>query len=136
LIHLVACRDGVVMTVNSNRLVSDLRTDAETDIKVPKLHRSPFELRARLVVECALDLLGQRADEVHGDIRLQISVAAFSSEFRRRYAVSHPELAFRTEATFERARLDRRRLPDLPRVILRQGPPPMSQRHGVQPSQE
>jgi hypothetical protein len=103
-------------------------TFADNDLRAPKLHGSPFESRARLVVKCALDILGKHPDETVGDIHLPISVAQFGAEFRRRYAISHPELAFRTAATFERARLDRRRLPDLPRVILRQGPPPQSQR--------
>ena len=110
----------------------DTRSDTATDLRAPKLHGSPFESRARMVVQCALDMLGMRADEVQGDIHLPISVTEFSNEFRRRYASSHPDLAFRTAATFERARLDRRRMPELPRVILRQGPPPLCQRHADQ----
>jgi hypothetical protein len=118
------------MSEFTNQLVSTFPKAAELEIRAPRQHGSPFLSRARLVVQCALEILGQRADEVHGDIHLSMSVADFSAEFRRRYATSHPDLAFRTEATFERARLDRRRLPDLPRVILRQGPPPLSQRRG------
>jgi hypothetical protein len=120
----------------TNQLATDFPAGTGNDIRAPKLHGSPFESRARLVVQCALELLGKRADEVQGDIHLSISVVDFSSEFRRRYAGSHPDLAFRTAATFERARLDRRRLPDLPRVILRQGPPPLSQRQLDHPPQE
>lgn len=91
-----------------------------------KRRGSPFERRAELVIECALAILGSSRDQQSGDINLPLSVADFSREFHKRYAHSHPELAFRTHATFERARLDRRRLPHLPRVILRQGPPPRS----------
>jgi hypothetical protein len=101
---------------------------AEMTNRQQKLQGSPFESRARLVVKCALDILGLAEHEVDGDIHLQISVAEFGAEFQRRYAATHPDLAFRTAATFERARLDRRRMPDLPRVILRQGPPPLSER--------
>ena len=114
----------------TNRLVKDSLAATQTDLRAPKLHGSPFESRARMVVQCALDILGKRPEDFAGDIHLPISVAEFSNEFRRRYAGSHPDLAFRTAATFERARLDRRRMPDLPRVILRQGPPPLSQRLG------
>jgi hypothetical protein len=117
---------------STGQVVIDSRTATATDLRAPKLHGSPFESRARMVVQCALDILGKRADEVQGDIHLPISVTEFSTEFRRRYASSHPDLAFRTAATFERARLDRRRMPELPRVILRQGPPPLSQRQGDQ----
>ena len=95
-------------------------------IRPLKRRGSPFERRAQLVVECALAILGNRREQQSGDINLPLSVAEFSREFHKRYAHSHPELAFRTDATFERARLDRRRLPHLPRVILRQGPPPRS----------
>lgn len=79
------------------------------------------------MVECALQILGRTRDECHGDLYVPLSVAQFTQELRRRYAAQHPELIFRTDATFERARLDRRRLPDLPRVVLRQGPPPRSE---------
>jgi len=85
---------------------------------------SPFERRARLMVECALEILGKTREQCSGDLHLPLSVAQFTLELRRRYAALHPELIYRTDATFERARLDRRRLPDLPRVVLRQGPPP------------
>lgn len=97
-------------------------------LSVPSRKRrgSPFERRAELVVDCALAILGSSRDQQSGDINLPLSVADFAREFHKRYAHSHPELAFRTDATFERARLDRRRLPHLPRVILRQGPPPRS----------
>jgi hypothetical protein len=86
------------------------------------------ERRARLVVRCACDLLGLDAERLEGkfegDLRLPISVSEFEHELRRRYAASHPELIYRTDSTLERARLDRSRLPHLPRVILRQGAPP------------
>lgn len=107
--------------------VADARVLARgLPVKPLKRRGSPFERRAQLVVECALAILGADREQHTGDINLPLSVADFSREFQRRYSASHPELAFRTDATFERARLDRRRLPHLPRVILRQGPPPRS----------
>ena len=88
---------------------------------------SPFKRRAELMVECALLILGKTRDQCPGDLYVPLSVAQFTQELRHRYAAQHPELIFRTDATFERARLDRRRLPELPRVVLRQGPPPRSE---------
>lgn len=89
---------------------------------------SPFERRASLVVKCAMELAGVLPDEVCGDIMLRLSAAEFQRELQRRYGDAHPELAFRSMATVERARLQRDRLPQLPRIILRQGPPPRAQR--------
>jgi hypothetical protein len=93
-----------------------------------KRRNSPFQRRAKLVVEFAMELAGLRAVDVVGDITLPLSAAEFQRELQRRYGDAHPELAFRSMATVERARLQRTRLPELPRVILRQGPPPRSPR--------
>ena len=84
------------------------------------------ERRARLMVRCACELLGVEESSVVGDLHLPMSVAEFENELRARFAVSHPDLVYRTDSTTERARLDRARLPHLPRVILRQGAPPRS----------
>jgi hypothetical protein len=87
---------------------------------------TPFERRARLVVQFAQELSGQPASVAGADIRLPLSAAEFQRELVRRYGDRYPDLAFRSEATVERARLQRKKLPGLPRVILRQGPPPRS----------
>jgi hypothetical protein len=91
---------------------------------VGKRRSSPFERRATLVVQFALELAGLQPEQLAGDISLPLSAAEFQRELQRRYGEAHPELAFRSSATVERARLQRSRLPHLPRVILRQGPPP------------
>ena len=91
--------------------------------------RAPVsERRARLVVQCACDLLGIDPASAAKDLRLALSVQEFEGELRRRFAVSHPELIYRTDSTLERARLERARLPWLPRVILRRGAPPRGAR--------
>jgi hypothetical protein len=89
---------------------------------------SPFERRATLVVKFAMELAGVAPEQVNGDISLPLSAAEFQRELQKRYGDAHPELAFRSMATVERARLQRDRLPQLPRIILRQGPPPRAQR--------
>jgi len=89
---------------------------------------SPFERRAMLVVNFAMELAGVAPGQVNGDITLPLSAAEFQRELQKRYGVAHPELAFRSMATVERARLQRDRLSHLPRIILRQGPPPRGQR--------
>ena len=83
---------------------------------------SVSERRAALVVKCASELLGSLPADGQ-DIHLPLSVLEFERELRNRYAASHPDLVFRTDSTLERARLDRTRMPHLPRVILRQGAP-------------
>lgn len=82
------------------------------------------ERRARLVVQCACELLGVDPATASGDLHLTLSVLEFEQQLRERYAVTHPQLIYRTDSTLERARLERARLPRLPRVILRRGAPP------------
>jgi hypothetical protein len=83
------------------------------------------ERRARLVVQCACDILGLDPARLDGrDLHIQISVTDFEQALRQRYSASHPDLIFRTDSTLERARLSRARFPGLPRVILRRGAPP------------
>jgi hypothetical protein len=82
-----------------------------------------MEQRAALAVAFARELLG---DEVPADataLYLPLTVGQFDTLFRARYAEQHPELVFRSDSSTERARLERRGLPHLPRVILRQGAP-------------
>jgi hypothetical protein len=101
-----------------------MRRAAPTHPKAPRLLVS--ERRARLMVRCACELLGLDETTATGDLQLPMSVAQFENELRARYASAHPDLVYRTDSTTERARLDRSRLPGLPRVILRQGAPPRS----------
>ena len=84
---------------------------------------STAERRARLVVACACDILGIDPAAIGGEIHLPLSVDEFEQELRQRYALTHPELVYRTDSTLERARLERRGLESIPRVILRQGAP-------------
>ena len=93
-----------------------------------KRRNTPFERRATLVVQFAMELAGIPAGQVAGDITLPLSAAEFQRELQRRYGNQHPELTFRSLATVERARLQRDRISHLPRVILRQGPPPRAHR--------
>ena len=84
---------------------------------------STAERRARLMVSCACDILGLDPATLAGEIHLPLSVEEFEHELRQRYALTHPDLVFRTDSTLERARLERRGLESIPRVILRQGAP-------------
>lgn len=83
---------------------------------------SVAERRAALVVQCARDLLGDRAP-ASGDLHLSLSVTEFERALRERYGATHPDLVYRTDSTLERARLERRQFPHLPKVVLRQGAP-------------
>jgi hypothetical protein len=84
---------------------------------------SVAERRARLVVQCACELLGIDASAATATLHLPLSVVEFEIELRNRFGAAHPDLVFRTDSTLERARLDRRGLEDIPKVILRQGAP-------------
>jgi hypothetical protein len=90
--------------------------------------QSAFLRRALLIIHCARELPGASICPETGQINLKLSARQFEAELRRRYGKSHPDLVFRADSTFERARLDRHRYKDLPRVVLRQGPPPKSER--------
>ena len=90
--------------------------------------QTAFLRRALLMIQCALELPGATVDPDTGQINLDLSIKQFELELRRRYGKSHPDLVFRADSTFERARLDRHRYKDLPRVVLRQGPPPKAER--------
>jgi hypothetical protein len=84
--------------------------------------------RAHLVVQCACDLLGIDPLRPPVELHLPLSVSEFEQERRNRFGLSHPELVFRTDSTLERARLDRRGLAGVPRVVLRQGAPARARR--------
>jgi len=103
---------------------------AELHVKRRPARPPVSERRARLVVQCACDLLGIDPASAGLELQLALSVQEFEGELRRRYAASHPELIYRTDSTLERARLERARLPWLPRVILRRGAPPRGARTG------
>lgn len=102
------------------------------EASLPEAPRRPrqtrFLRRALLVIECAREMPGARICPRTGQINVDLSTRQFEEELRRRYGKSHPDLVFRADSTFERARLDRHRYKDLPRVVLRQGPPPKSER--------
>ena len=98
------------------------------------------ERRARLVVQCAQELLAAANGNGNGNgsngtaqgltpLHLPLSVSEFEDGLRVRFGAEHPDLVFRTDSTLERARLDRRNLPDLPRVVLRQGAPRRARGH-------
>ena len=63
---------------------------------------SVAERRARLVVQCACELLG--IDSSTAELQLPLSVAEFEVELRNRFGAAHPDLVFRTDSTLERAR--------------------------------
>jgi hypothetical protein len=84
---------------------------------------SVAERRAKLVVQCACELLGIEAARASSELHLPLSVVEFETELRNRFGAAHPDLVFRTDSTLERARLDRRGLGGIPKVVLRQGAP-------------
>ena len=95
-----------------------------------QLLTSVAERRARLVVQCACELLGIDPSRATTELHLPLSVVEFETELRNRFGAAHPDLVFRTDSTLERARLDRRGLEDIPKVILRQGAPRRDDRLG------
>lgn len=97
-------------------------TSAEAGL-APRPRQTRFLRRAQLMVQCALELPCARVCPDTGQIHVDLSSRQFEQELRRRYGRSHPDLVFRADSTFERARLDRHRYAHIPRVILRQGPP-------------
>ena len=93
-----------------------------------QLLTSVAERRARLVVQCACELLGIDPAQATAELHLALSVVEFEAELRNRFGAAHPDLVFRTDSTLERARLDRRGLEDIPKVVLRQGAPRRDER--------
>jgi hypothetical protein len=77
--------------------------------------------RAVLVVRCACEILGLPTIPAEAALHLDLSVKGFAAEIERRYGASHPKLVFRSDSAMERARLDRQRCPELPKVLLRRG---------------
>jgi hypothetical protein len=80
-------------------------------------------LRADLVVRCACDLLGVAAVPDTTVIRLELTVLQFQQALQERYGAQFPRLVFCDEDSIERARLDRTRFPEVPKVMLRRGAP-------------
>jgi hypothetical protein len=95
---------------------------------------SVAERRAKLVVQCACEILGIEAAAAPAILQLPLSVIEFENELRNRFGAAQPDLVFRTDSTLERARLDRRVLPEVPKVILRQGAPRRDERANEQPA--
>ena len=76
-----------------------------------------------LAVEFARQLLGEPESTGAQPLVLCLRVGEFDLLFRERYARRFPDLVHRSQSSLERARLERRNLPHLPRVILKQGAP-------------
>jgi hypothetical protein len=112
----------MIENTQSRRPTPHLIVSADTAHNA-RLGSSTAERRARLVVSCACEILGLDPGAHTGEIRLPLSVEEFEQQLRQRYALTYPELVFRTDSTLERARLERRGLEAIPRVILRQGAP-------------
>ncbi len=85
--------------------------------------QSVLERRAQLAVEFARQLLGEPETSSGQPLVVCLRVGEFGLLFRERYASRYPDLVHRSESSLERARLERRNLPHLPRVILKQGAP-------------
>jgi hypothetical protein len=80
-------------------------------------------LRAELVVGFACELLGAESVPGDGVIRLEVTVAQFQVALQARYGTQFPRLVYCDEDSIERARLDRKRFAELPKVMLRRGAP-------------
>jgi len=80
-------------------------------------------LRADLVVRCACDLQGIVSVPPSTTIRLDLTVQEFQRILQERYGAQFPQLVYCDEDSIERARLDRRRFPEVPKVMLRRGAP-------------
>jgi hypothetical protein len=85
------------------------------------MHGMVAARRAVMVVRCACEILGLPTIPTEPALHLDLSVRGFAAEIERRYGVSHPKLVFRSDSAMERARLDRQRCPELPKVLLRRG---------------
>jgi hypothetical protein len=92
-------------------------------VKPNRKRQSVLERRATLAVEFARQLLGDAEQPGGKPLVLCLRAGEFQVLFRERYASKYPDLVHRSESSLERARLERRKLPHLPRVILKQGAP-------------
>ncbi|MFO1265507.1 MAG: hypothetical protein U1F67_01075 [Rubrivivax sp.] len=81
------------------------------------------KLRAELVVRFACELLGAEITPDGGELRLELTVAQFQQALQARYGTQFPRLVFCDEDSIERARLDRKRFAEIPKVMLRRGAP-------------
>ena len=97
------------------------RRGAKAGSQGESMHGMVAARRAVLVVRCACEILGLPAIPEVATLRLDLSVKGFAAEIERRYGASHPKLVFRGDSAMERARLDRQRCPELPKILLRRG---------------
>lgn len=81
------------------------------------------KLRAELVVQFACELLGAGTVPDGSELRLELTVAQFQRALQARYGTQFPRLVYCDEDSIERARLDRSRFADIPKVMLRRGAP-------------
>lgn len=84
--------------------------------------------RAELVARFACELLGldgqMRDGQMRdGELKLELTVAQFQQALQARYGTLFPRLVYCDEDSIERARLDRSRFADVPKVKLRRGAP-------------
>ncbi len=79
--------------------------------------------RAELVVRFACELLGLENAPPGGQLKLELTVAQLQQTLQARYGTQYPRLVYCDEDSIERARLDRTRFPELPKVMLRRGAP-------------
>lgn len=82
------------------------------------------KLRAELVVQFACELLGAATAPDGGQLKLELTVAQFQQALQARYGTQFPRLVYCDEDSIERARLDRSRFAEIPKVMLRRGAPP------------
>jgi hypothetical protein len=80
-------------------------------------------LRAELVVNFACELLGAGNAPDGVELKLELTVAQFQQALQARYGTQFPRLVFCDEDSIERARLDRSRFSEIPKVKLRRGAP-------------
>jgi hypothetical protein len=80
-------------------------------------------LRAELVTRYACELLGLETIPPSGVLRLDLTVAQLQAALQERFGTQFPRLVYCDEDSIERARLDRTRFPEIPKVMLRRGAP-------------
>ena len=80
-------------------------------------------LRAELGVSFACELLGAGNASDGVELKLELTVAQFQQALQTRYGTQFPRLVFCDEDSIERARLDRSRFTEIPKVMLRRGAP-------------
>ena len=79
--------------------------------------------RAELVTRFACEVLGLEAVPPGGVLQLDLTVVQLQQALQERYGTQFPRLVYCDEDSIERARLDRKRFAELPKVMLRRGAP-------------